>query len=417
LRLRPSGTAAVAPGDIIEAVGFPAMSECSVQLEDVVFRVVGHTALPAPYGFSANLDLKRDASTAMDATRVRFRATVSGIFRQDGHWALELVSGDQRTIVLFPTKAMPPPQAQPGSEIELTGICDLHLSEHGRQIGYTVDSLQFLLNEPSDLVVLRSAPWWTTGRLLMTLASMFVALWILGALVFWFRRTNFRLRAEMAARAHAEHRLSEERHRVAADLHDTLEQTLLGVDLQMDATSKTFETRPTAARTYLMLARQLLARGRQEVRSAVWDLHTEQLQQQNLAVLLEKAAGESTAGTGTAIEVTTSGIPHPLPALVASHLVRLTREASTNAAKHARPRHLSVKLEFTASLLTLTIEDDGCGFDPATSPGSSTGHFGISGMKERLARLGGTFALQSQPGQGTRVIATVPLALQPASSP
>jgi signal transduction histidine kinase len=88
----------------------------------------------------------------------------------------------------------------------------------------------------------------------------------------------------------------------------------------------------------------------------------------------------------------------------------LIREALHNAVTHAAPKNLSVLLGFDRRGMHVTIEDDGCGFDPAARLASDGHHYGLIGMRERIEKLGGEFGLSSDYGKGTRVRLDIPLA-------
>ena len=87
----------------------------------------------------------------------------------------------------------------------------------------------------------------------------------------------------------------------------------------------------------------------------------------------------------------------------------VAQEAMTNALKHGEPRSILVRLVFSGETLRLTVEDDGCGFDPAQAATPREGHFGLQGMRERVKRLGGVVEIGSAPGKGTCVAVTVPV--------
>jgi signal transduction histidine kinase len=90
-----------------------------------------------------------------------------------------------------------------------------------------------------------------------------------------------------------------------------------------------------------------------------------------------------------------------LPPDAEQALYRIAQEALNNALKHARARNITIRLRRTGSWVRLEIADDGVGFDPATV--AATGGMGLRGIAERVAQLGGVFALESAPGMGTRL--------------
>jgi signal transduction histidine kinase len=209
------------------------------------------------------------------------------------------------------------------------------------------------------------------------------------------------------ARERAERELSNERRRVAAELHDTLEQTLTAASLQLNAATRTQGVKPPEAVNPLLLATQLIARSRQEVREAVWDLRLDQRAAIPLGPVIRQVCEESSAGS-VQIEFVEEGEARPCPAHLAVQVIRLVREAIANALKHGAPQQVTVRFVHGPESLELTIEDDGRGFDTTAAPGPDSGHFGLSGMEERTQRSGGHFQLTSAPGQGCRIRIVIP---------
>ena len=100
------------------------------------------------------------------------------------------------------------------------------------------------------------------------------------------------------------------------------------------------------------------------------------------------------------------GAEVPLPPHVHRELLRIASEAMANARKHAQPRHIDVRLCYEVDRVTLSVRDDGRGFDPERAPGSEDGRFGLLGMRERAAGIG-ALVIESRPGQGTKIEVTV----------
>ena len=132
------------------------------------------------------------------------------------------------------------------------------------------------------------------------------------------------LKSEMTARIRAESQLAAERRRVAADLHDTLEQTLVAASLQLSAAAR---MQPHENGNLVVLAQQLLSRGQKEVRDAVWDLRMDQSQPQLLSTLLAQTCAEAASLSALDISFSFIGMEQATPALIASQSVRLVREA------------------------------------------------------------------------------------------
>jgi signal transduction histidine kinase len=201
-----------------------------------------------------------------------------------------------------------------------------------------------------------------------------------------------------------------ERRRVSNQLHDTLQQTITAASLQLHAASRLAQQDPGEAAAAVSLAQQLLHRGRDEVRDAVWDLRVDDRAQVDLSDLLERLCHESNRQPPARPQLHFAAkAPALLPAHQATQIVRIAREAITNALKNAQAEKLSIHLETNAAGLMLTITDDGQGFDPAATPGPETGHFGLGSMRERAERLGAELRLSSALGQGTTLTLHLPL--------
>jgi signal transduction histidine kinase len=196
---------------------------------------------------------------------------------------------------------------------------------------------------------------------------------------------------------------------MARDLHDTLEQQLSGIALQLDGLNDAIKANPESASRSLSLARRMLRFTRLEARRSVWDLRSKTLEKEGLAAALRAMAQTATSAAGPVIEVKESGPERTLPTAVQFHLLRIGQEALANATKHSQARHIVIELERAAESTRLTVADDGQGFDaqaPDAAPGS---HFGLLGMRERAAKMNGQLTITSQPGAGCTVSVTVPV--------
>jgi signal transduction histidine kinase len=410
VRIKPAAPfPSLTPGTRVDVRGFPVLGEYTLELEDALISPAGPAApLPAENYPDAAAVLARQDLVDRDARLISLPATLRESRERDGLRALELTSGGKGFTAWLPPGELPD-SLVPGAVVEVTGICTLHLTADQRRTGQRPGSFSLHLSGPDQIRLLQAGPWWDQTRLFRALAGI-AALAILAFL--WATltsRKNARLHAEIARRERAEHQLATDRRRVAADLHDTLEQTLIAANLQLNAASRTMATQPEAAASRVGLAHQLVSRGRQEVRDAVWDLHAGHGSAASLHQLLESTCQETRTGTDIPVHFTCSGEVPPLPVLTTTQAVRFVREAITNALKHASPDKITVHLSCTPQHLTLTLSDNGCGFDPDAAPGPETGHFGLSSMKERLQRAGGSLTISSQPGQGTLLTAHLPL--------
>ncbi len=203
-----------------------------------------------------------------------------------------------------------------------------------------------------------------------------------------------RLRAVLVRRRLAV--ITDERNRIAREIHDSLEQTLFAAKLQLEAGNP-------------QRGGELVERSIEETRAAVWALRTGIFGRTDLASAVSITAGETLRGTRVSFSVETQGTPYRLAAVAEWHIGQSIREAMTNALKHGKPTRLQVKLEFAPDRLSACIIDDGVGMSPQILAGETqAGHYGLTNMRERLRAFGGSVTLHSSPGQGSTVRLEVP---------
>ena len=195
-----------------------------------------------------------------------------------------------------------------------------------------------------------------------------------------------------------------ERNRLAREIHDILGQGQAAVLMQLEAMDALFEAGAKREKLQRILS-QLMAMVRanlEEVRRSVVDMRAASLEGCSLA---EALAGLAAAGTGSDVAVEIVGA-RPLPSRVEVGLYRIAQEALANARQHANARQVRLELEITPVAATLRIADDGRGFAPEPLSGE---RFGLVGLGERARLLGGRLDIESEPGQGTRIAAVIPL--------
>jgi signal transduction histidine kinase len=302
----------------------------------------------------------------------------------------------------------------------LAGIAEVRLSDRLRLRGGGPDLFALTLRDAQDIRVLQHGPWFTVKGLLLASG---LGLGALGLALLWAfalrRRVEKRtaqLAREIRARRDAEIEFKAtltERSRVGAELHDSLEQGLTGLSLQLQAAQLAFETQPKQSRDHLQTARRLLDQSRNDLRQSVGRLRSDGRPRRDLVTELQEMAEPMALGTGRGIVVEGSCPAERVPELIGHHALRTCQEALTNAVKHSQAKTIRVIIGCANGTLTLQVLDDGVGFQPNNAPNSDNGHFGLSGMRERVHRLGGTVSIQSVPGQGTHLEARIPLPPHP----
>ena len=198
---------------------------------------------------------------------------------------------------------------------------------------------------------------------------------------------------------------SRERNRLARELHDTLAHTLSAVAVQLEATSALWDSDLAAARDMLERSLEATRDGLSEARRAIHALRAAPLEDLGLALAVRSLAESVAIRAGLALDLQGPERINGLGPEVEQAVYRIANEALANAARHADARHLAVRLDHTGGRLTLTISDDGRGFDAASPP--PDGQYGLRGMRERAEMIGGALEIESQPGHGTTVRLTV----------
>jgi len=198
--------------------------------------------------------------------------------------------------------------------------------------------------------------------------------------------------------------IASERQRMARDLHDTLSQGLAGLILQLEAVDAHLANNRTAkAHTIVTNAMEQARITLAEARNAIDDLRQPPMDNLDSALRLELSHFTNT--TNIPVHFHADQTP-PLPDPVTETLIRAVSESLNNIAIHARAQNVDVNIRVKDKSLSLTIQDDGVGFDVSAIP---SGHYGILGIKERVRLVNGSFEIQSQVGKGTTLNIQVPL--------
>jgi signal transduction histidine kinase len=207
--------------------------------------------------------------------------------------------------------------------------------------------------------------------------------------------------------------ISRERNRLARELHDTLAHSLSALTVQLEAVSALWSTRPDRARHLLDQASETARTGLAEARRALQALRASPLQDLGLILAVRELAEAAAKRSGAQLDLSLPDSLARCPSQnVEQGVYRIAQETLENVIRHAGARTIRVRLEQPGTEMTLIVEDDGQGVDleALEAPGADADdRFGIRGMKERAALIGGRLEISSQAGQGTSVRLTVPV--------
>jgi signal transduction histidine kinase len=224
---------------------------------------------------------------------------------------------------------------------------------------------------------------------------------------------NTGLQAQLLTQAR-EAGAGDERQRMAREIHDTLAQGLTGIVTQLEAAQQT--THDAERERRISNAKRLARDSLAEARRSVQALRPQALENSKLPDALAGEVARWSATSGVAGEVSTTGEARVLHPEVEVTLLRVAQEALANVAKHARASRAGVTLSYMEDVVTLDVRDDGAGFDPIQTPPRAAGPdriqaeggFGLIAMRQRVSRLAGQLEIESEPGAGTAVSASLP---------
>jgi signal transduction histidine kinase len=385
LRIETEQDPAVQPGDMVEVVGFPIVTPTKPYLGNAVFKRLGASAALAPKA----LPTREVLAPEHDAELVRLEAQLLGAVKSTTELVLVLKVGETAFDASMDAGlASPEIEAiRAGSRVAVSGV---YTYQWGPPPAFRI-----LLRSPSDVVVIAAASWWTFGHTLVLM--IFIALTAAAAGV-WVRAVVNR---HALARQHYQAILAE-RSRLARELHDTLEQGLAGIKLQLEAVAGSLDGSSSAARRSLDVAREMLLYALNEARRSVLDLRSQALESRDLPGALRDLAQQMTQGTPLKATVSVLGAAQRLDASQEHHLLRIGLEALTNAIKYSDAQRVDIELRFGEQTVELVVRDNGRGF--AVADGAPPiGHFGLRGIRERVDKMGGTLRLSSQPGLGAEI--------------
>jgi signal transduction histidine kinase len=409
IRVESTDFSRVKIGDEIEVVGFPRESGIGVILSDSLLRTAGQGKIPSPTELESD-DLVRAEN---NGRLVSIEAVLLAQHPGGDMQTLDAQSGQRAFQASLPAGEGKLPLIAVGSRLRLMGVTVVDGAAtplDGAGERGLMGSLELLLRSPHDVVVVERPPWWNWKH---TAATVGLVVVVFAGAVIWIRMLRKRVEErtyelrETMGRLQRETQISAtlaERDRLAAEIHDSVEQGLSAIMMQMEAATMVDDLHEV--KRYLDVARNMAGFSRSEVQHAVWDLQSPLLENADLITALRRVAHDISAGDTPRVTFEVSGNVFPLPSAVEHHLLRIAQEAITNAVKHGAPKTISLTLQYTAETMTLSVRDDGGGFVPEAAS-SHAGHFGLQGMHTRAGKIHAELLVMSKPGEGTCIQITV----------
>jgi len=197
--------------------------------------------------------------------------------------------------------------------------------------------------------------------------------------------------------------VSEERNRLARDLHDSAKQQALAASFQLGTALTLYEREPQVAKKHLVEADTLLDSVKNELTNLVHELRPQTVNGQDFAEMLKEYAADWSHRSGIEMDILITG-NDDLSLEIREALFRIVQEALANTARHSSAHQASISLEYGADIIEMVIKDNGHGFDTSVQYGG----LGLYSMRERAEVLGGSITVESSPEQGTKIVVTLP---------
>ena len=404
-------------GERVEVAGFPGTDLFNINLESAMWRSAPDGASPPPdappVSVFANRLLTRTEGVRVANSRF-FGRTVS----LEGGVLNVSASGEGRILLesdglTLPIDASACPAAfdglVAGCRVAVTGVFVFNADDwRANDIFPKIHDVAVVVRAQEDVQILSRPSWWSVGRLLFVVGILLaviagVLVWNMSLRILAERRGQALYRVRMAKTA-TELRL-DERTRLATELHDYISQDLTALSYQVTGARRTRGVDPAACEAYLETADRMLVSCRTELRRCLWDLRNETLDERNVG----KAVRTSIAPLVGDVEVTVDmDVPRKNLDDSSMHaMLSIIRELVSNAINHGHAKAISIHGTVCGDRLTLSVVDDGIGFDVAKASGIDDGHFGLAGVRERANRHGGDLSVESTPGKGTCITVTL----------
>jgi signal transduction histidine kinase len=403
LAVRPSNHSGFQPGQWVEATGFVDLESYLPVLSEAMLKVSPKAEAPVhPEEFTVDelLSGRQHANYVTLSGRLMERMEIparmipeAGSPQKTSVFSVQTPQGVFTAELRGESNNALPAAFQVGAEVKISGICLIQTDSMGNPTTFKI-----LVPEAGSISVTEPASYFTVRRLLVALSAVLGILLAATAAAFFFARRSALLKAEMRERQ----AVTAERTRLAGDIHDTLEQGLTAIQLRL------YSMHPGEgeADQDLEAARFLVQQCHLEMRQSVWNLRSQSSDNFNLGEALERIARSLALGSPIAVELEQQDFSMRLPLLIEDNFLRIGQEALGNAVKHAQATRLTIQLAATPSHASLVITDNGHGMRGALR---KPGHFGLIGMEERAARIGGRLAISSSPDTGTTIRVDVPL--------
>lgn len=399
-------------GDWIEAAGFPDGGETSASLSDGLTRL----ADPAPPITPHSVNLGDTAAEKHDGSLLQLKALLLAQRANETSQLLEVQQGQHIFEVALALSQGRLPAFESGSLLKITGVCDVkpaaHAAAKANEESGAPASVKILLRGPSDVVLLRGPPVWTSKRASALISGLLV---VLAGVVLRIYLSRRRLERQQAAQFAFSRQILQsqenERRRIAANLHDSLGQSLLVIKNQARMAMQPAGAE-AALQQRLNEISTVASQAIEDVRQITHDLRPYQLDRLGLTQALRAVIKQVSENSSILFASHVEEIDGLFNQESEIHLYRIVQESLNNIIKHSGAAEATVVIKQQSGALSLSFRDNGRGFasEKVLLHYAPRGGFGLSGIAERARILGGKLTIDSQPGRGTNLTVVIPAA-------
>ena len=383
-------------------VGFPENGNFSKTLTESLVQVVNSNVALNPQ----KLNLTKANQSNYYNTLVSLEAKILTQKTKGNDQILDLQEGQRFYEAVLSPNFGQLPAFEPGSRLKITGILCEQASKISTEESDISETAKILLRGPQDVVVLSGAPWWTWKGFIL-LASILLAVIIIGLLViFTLRRRLERQRlAKFIFSKQILQSQEEERRRIAVNLHDTLGQNLLIIKnqshlaMQLPADESTIRNR-------LNEISEVTKQAIEEVRQITRNLRPYQLDRLGLTHAIRAVIKQVSENSSILFASNVDDIDGAFDKENEIHVFRIIQESINNIIKHSGATEAAIVIKRNAAVVSLSIRDNGKGFDPALDKAVG---FGLNSIVERVWITGGESKIDSSPGRGTSLFFEIPI--------
>ena len=394
-------------GETIIVAGYPTTDFVNLSL--VGGKWQSAVSLPAPESSTKRLDNNElftdfHGNHSIDTAYHGKTVCVSGKVLHGGERELEVDLGRDTIRVYAGEESNGFGAIETGSEIELTGVAILESGFWREGMPFPrISGVSLVTRKDGDVVVLRRPPWWTPMRILFAFVGLAV---FIAGLIVWNRilmrlaaRRSRELIREQLAKERSELK-TDERTRLAIELHDSLSQNLSGLGCQLVATRLVLDAE-SPARPRLETAERMLQSTRTELKRCLFDLREDLLEDPDFERAVRTTLGTILGSCQLKLRIHIAR--SVMDDSVAHAVLSVIRELVSNAIRHGHASKVQIagSLQYGPgpTMLLVSVRDNGGGFDPQTCAGPTDGHFGLTGIRDRISRAGGSFRIESASGR------------------